>query len=56
MTERADGDLQDRHSAKYSACSHCCMLRLQQCERLVKAIVAHHDLTWMVCAHHATVS
>lgn len=44
MSELADGDLQD-HQREVQRLLGRCMLRLQQYERLVKAIVAHHDLT-----------
>ncbi len=44
MSERADGDLQD-HQREVQRLLGRCTLRLQQYERLVKIIVAHHDLT-----------
>lgn len=49
MTERADGDLQNRQREVHRLLGRC-MLRLQQYERLLKAIVAHHDLTGPACA------
>jgi hypothetical protein len=44
MSELADGDLQD-HQHEVQRLLGRCMLRLQQYERLIKAIVAYHDLT-----------
>lgn len=43
MTEQADGDLPG-HQREVQRLLGRCMLRLQQYERLIKAIVAHHDL------------
>lgn len=44
MTGQTDGDLLDRQREVQRVLGRC-MLRLQQYERLIKTIVAHHDLT-----------
>lgn len=44
MSERAESDLQERQREVQRLLGRC-MLRLQQYERLLKAIVAHHDIS-----------